>query len=296
VGARVVRALRPCQSRPFTLPHPILSPPPPHNRPGAPPFCSIIILFFIGVVCLCVYHLQSDGDFSFLMTLGSLLVLAGFGLLVAKLVVTRGLANVSFKTLHAYALVFFARLCSILNYEGYLPFDRSGDWFYQTVEVSALVVTLALIGATWALKLKAPSDKFDAKLMERVGLPAKYGVVVLAVPALFLAALLHPSLNNNWLTDVAWTFALYLEAVAIWPQLYIFAKEDPMKEIEPLEINFVFSLAGAWRRLRRRRRRRRRQRQATYTPPPFSALPPPHPPSPLIRVPQWPACCILFFG
>jgi hypothetical protein len=176
-----------------------------------------------------------------LHTLHGAAVLAGFGLLVAKLALTRKLTNVSFKSLQAYALVFAARLCSILNYEGYLPFDRSGDWFYQTVEVSALVLTLALIGATWALKLKSSGDKFDAKLMERLRAPAEFGVLLLAVPALILAALLHPSLNNNWFTDVAWTFALYLEAVAIWPQLYIFAKEDPMKEIEPLELNFVFS-------------------------------------------------------
>lgn len=31
--------------------------------------------------------------------------------------------------------------------------------------------------------------------------------------------IVHPGLNNNWFTDVAWTFALYLEAAAIVPQL-----------------------------------------------------------------------------
>ena len=41
--------------------------------------------------------------------------------------------------------MFFFRLCSILFFDGYLPFDKSGDWFYQVVEVVALVLTGVMI-------------------------------------------------------------------------------------------------------------------------------------------------------
>jgi len=41
--------------------------------------------------------------------------------------------------------VFFFRLCSILFFDGYLPYDRSGDWFYQAVELVALALTCTLI-------------------------------------------------------------------------------------------------------------------------------------------------------
>ncbi len=73
-------------------------------------------------------------------------------------------AGISLKTLQAYALIFAARLSSILVrpavrwatgiimmlcclqiYEGYLPFDRSGDWFYQACEIIALLQVLSLI-------------------------------------------------------------------------------------------------------------------------------------------------------
>ena len=274
----------------------------PLTRPSPPSTSRVIVLFFLFIALLTVYHFLSDGDFSVLMTLGSLLVLFGFGLLVAKLAITRKLTNVSFKTLQAYALVFSARLCSILFYEGYLPFDRSGDWFYQTVEAAALVLTLGLIGGAWAFRLKASGDKFDAKLMEKLGLPSEAGVLLLVAPAAVLAAIFHPSLNNNWLTDVAWTFALYLEAVAIWPQLYIFAKEDPVKEIEPLELNFVFSLAGASREGKTKKYREgggcccaamcaARVCFCDLCAPPLSPRPP------LFRTPsQWHACFTLFFG
>jgi hypothetical protein len=32
-------------------------------------------------------------------------------------------------------------------YEGYLPFDKSGDWFYQTCEVLALLMVAGLLVA-----------------------------------------------------------------------------------------------------------------------------------------------------
>ena len=197
------------------------------------------------VACFLVYHTLSDGDFSFLLTLGSLLNLFGFGLLLIKIAVTRKATNISLKTLQAYALVFSFRLMSILFYEGYLPFDRSGDWFYQGVEIAALATVGVLIAVIIGNRDIAKSyarqlDKFGA-IEGRV--PAAWGVVVLAVPALLLAIILHPSLNGNVFTDVAWTFALYLEAVAIIPQTYLFYSPNNPAELEPFEINFVFSLA-----------------------------------------------------
>ena len=73
-------------------------------------------------------------------------------------------------------------------------------------------------------------------------LPSEFGIVWLVVPTLLLAMLLHPSLNSNWVTDVAWTFALYLEAVAILPQLFLF-QSSREKEVEPYTANFVFCVA-----------------------------------------------------
>jgi ER lumen protein retaining receptor len=200
------------------------------------------------VLALGAYHVFSDGDFSFLMTLGSLLVLFAFVLLAAKVALGRSVKNISLKTLECYALVFAARLCSILRYEGYLPYDRSGDWLFKATEAGALVIVLALIGCVlgpFRASYKPGADRFSLP-----GLPAALGAVVLAVPALLFAVLLHPNLNGNFVTDTAWAFALYLEAVAMLPQFVLFdsARSDrsaEISEIEPLEANFVFALAVA---------------------------------------------------
>ena len=106
-------------------------------------------------------------------------------------------------------------------------------------------MTLILIVAmtvVYPRKYSKALDRFTAP-----GLPEVAGVAVLVVPAAILAAAFHPSLNNNWFTDTAWAFALYLEAIAIYPQLHIFYSAPPggeaVPEPEVFEVNFVFSLA-----------------------------------------------------
>lgn len=76
------------------------------------------------------------------------------------------------------------------------------------------------------------------------GLPDQLGVLVLVVPTLLVAAIMHPNLNNNWFTDTAWAFALYLEAVAILPQIILFWNMSKKNQIiEIYERNYVFALA-----------------------------------------------------
>lgn len=155
----------------------------------------------------------------------------------------------SLKTLQCYAVLLVARLTSILRYEGYLPYDRSGDFVYQVCEATTLVAVVGLIAAlltTHARSYDARKDRFGAGLGLDAVLPPAAGAALLAAPALLLALVLHPSLNNNWATDTAWAFALYLEAVAVVPQLFMFssAMASAAAEVEPFEANFVFAIAA----------------------------------------------------
>merc|ERR1711924_173283 len=52
----------------------------------------------------------------------------------------------------------------------------------------------------------------------------KYGASWVAVPALVLALIFHPTLNYALWSDVAWTFALYVDVLAVAPQLWMFHK------------------------------------------------------------------------
>ena len=191
-------------------------------------------------VSLFVYSVLSGGDFSFLMTYGAMSRMFGFGILNVKTFMSRRATGVSAKTLQLYCIVFFFRLTSIVRHEGYLPYDKSGDWLYHVIEIMALVFTAsALWGVLVPFKSTYQSD-LDS-FGEYGGVPPGLGAVFLAVPIFILASIIHPSLNNDFLSDVAWTYAMYLESAALIPQLFMFQKQTS-GVVELLTAHFVAAL------------------------------------------------------
>jgi len=188
---------------------------------------------------LFVYFMMSGGDFSFLMTYGAMSRMFGFGILNVKTFSSKRATGVSVKTLQLYCLVFFFRLTSIIRHEGYLPYDKSGDWLYHVIEILALLFTgCALWGCIGPFKstYQAEMDKFG-----EMNVPPGAGAVYLAVPVMILAVLVHPNLNSDFLSDVAWTYAMYLESVALVPQLFMFQKQTS-GVVELLTAHFVAAL------------------------------------------------------
>jgi ER lumen protein retaining receptor len=188
---------------------------------------------------LLIYFMVSGGDFSFLMTYGAMARMFGFGILNVKTWKSRRASGVSIKTLQLYCLVFFFRLTSIFRHEGYLPYDKSGDWLYHIIELVAFLVTSsALYGCMVPFKgtYQADLDRFG-----EFNVPPGYGAVYLAGPALIVAIFIHPSLNSDFLSDVAWTYSMYLESLALIPQLYMFQKQAS-GVVELLTAHFVAAL------------------------------------------------------
>lgn len=188
---------------------------------------------------LVVYSFLSGGDFSFLMTYGAMSRMFGFGILNVKTFKSQRATGVSAKTLQLYCIVFFFRLTSIIRHEGYLPYDKSGDWLYHFIEIMALVFSAsALYGCMGPFKstYQADCDKFG-----EFNVPPGYGAVYLAVPVFIVSLLIHPNLNADLLSDVAWTYAMYLESLAMIPQLYMFQKQAT-GVVELLTAHFVAAL------------------------------------------------------
>jgi hypothetical protein len=177
-------------------------------------------------------------------TLSTLSKLSALVVLVVKIHL-EDISEISLKTAQCYCVVSILRLASILFYEGYLPFDKSGDWFYQTIEILSLTVAAYIVyviqfspkGASYTVRV----DNFGNDVgLGANRLPANLGALVLIVPAIVIALvswivfcltllvtvsnmqLFHPNLNNNFLTDSSWAAALYLESVAVWPQDTLF--------------------------------------------------------------------------
>ena len=101
---------------------------------------------------------------------------------------------------------------------GYLPADRSRDWLYTLVELVSLLTVLSTAYVVCVrygdLTSLVRVDNFGSTL-----LPNEHGAVAIALPCAIGAILLHPDLNEHFVTDALWTFVLYLETFAVLPQL-----------------------------------------------------------------------------
>jgi hypothetical protein len=102
---------------------------------------------------------------------------------------TKSSKGISLKTLQLYALTFFFRLFAIVRKVGYVPLDKTGDFFYYLTEVlSLLSVVLAIY------RIMGPMKSSYEKKYDKFGsLNAAYdlGVFYLVLPCFLLAVIFH---------------------------------------------------------------------------------------------------------
>merc|ERR1712087_765253 len=127
---------------------------------------------------------------------------------------SKSVKGVSLKMMECYILVFICRLCAIIPFEGYLPFDKSGDWLYQVCEAFCLCLSGSIV---YACRVHY-RETYDVSLDH-------FNHVYIIAPAAAISLVMHPHLNNFLPTDISWAFALYLESVTVLPQLFMFMKE-----------------------------------------------------------------------
>jgi hypothetical protein len=178
------------------------------------------------------------------MTYAALARTFGFGLLLVRIFVKRHAKGVSRKMLYLYVFVFFSRLVSILRHEGYLPYDKSGDFVYHSAEMISMALAIAcifLMQTRFSRSYESQYDTFGA-----FNIPSDLGILYLIVPCVLLALAVHPTLNKDFISDTAWTLSMYLETCAIIPQLFMFQRSSTNKGmVEILVSHSVFALGFA---------------------------------------------------
>ncbi|KRX11068.1 hypothetical protein PPERSA_05177 [Pseudocohnilembus persalinus] len=160
-----------------------------------------------------IYAFFSSGDFSFILTLGSL---------------SRSATGISKNSLICYSICLISRLISIMLYNGYLPYDDSGDFIYrisELIQCCTAVYVLYLIHTRFRTSYNRDMDNFQWFWF--------------VLPTLFLGILFHPNLNQSFIGDIPWTFAIYLEAFSMLPQINLFRKKGG--EIESFTSAYVAS-------------------------------------------------------
>jgi hypothetical protein len=179
----------------------------------------VLVLVFAG-------KFLTDFKFSAVITLGAAVQCLGFCLLRLKIRQQRGAMGISSRTLQMFAVMYVCRLYSTLQYNGYLPVDRTGDWVYQACDVVALLVIVSLLTSIHSVH-ESSYDKTNDTC----------AIHWFVLGCVMLAYLIHPSLNNRRIPDMAWTAALYCESVAMVPQLYLLTKKGG--EVESLASHYI---------------------------------------------------------
>merc|ERR1712113_591529 len=155
--------------------------------------------------------------------LGDLSHLGAIIILLLKIWKTRSCAGISGKTQAMFALVFITRYLDL-----FVHFVSLYNTVMKVIYIALSIGTCYLI----FFKFKATYDgNHDSMRAE-----------FLVVPALGLACLINTSFD---VMEVLWTFSIYLEAVAILPQLFMISKTG---EAETITSHYLFML-GAYRGL-----------------------------------------------
>ncbi len=114
----------------------------------------------------------------------------GFTMLNYGIWTSRTVKGISVKTLQAYAFVFIARLLSILRHQGYLPFDKTGDWFYHFVEIMSFTIVCLAIYGTLGPFASTYDEKYDR--FGNLKVPNEFGIIYIVGIAAVLALLWQP--------------------------------------------------------------------------------------------------------
>eukprot|EP00591_Stephanopyxis_turris_P006485 CAMPEP_0195507356 /NCGR_PEP_ID=MMETSP0794_2-20130614/825_1 /TAXON_ID=515487 /ORGANISM="Stephanopyxis turris, Strain CCMP 815" /LENGTH=316 /DNA_ID=CAMNT_0040634011 /DNA_START=54 /DNA_END=1004 /DNA_ORIENTATION=+ len=188
---------------------------------------------------LLVYFLRSSGDFSAVLTFASMSRLLGFGILNLKIWTTKETTGISAKTLQLYCLVFLVHNYTIIFDDTYVPYDESATFLYNIIGVMSLVFAASALYAC-----NGPFKKTYQEDLDKFGewkVPPGFGALYIVAPCVILALLFHAELSNVHLIDILYAFALYVECVALLPQLYMFQKQAK-GGVEMLTAHFVFAM------------------------------------------------------
>jgi len=163
--------------------------------------------------------------FNFFRLAGDFLHLAAFAFLIMRLTVAKSCRGISLKSQELYLAVFLARYVDI---------------FWNFISLYNTVMKLLFIGITCYTVYLMRGPLAKSRTPE-----ANHGYVLIIVPSCAVLALLMNDQTSDtmssFVVEVLWAFSIYLEAVAIVPQMVLLQRK---KIVENLTANYLFTLGG----------------------------------------------------
>ena len=125
----------------------------------------------------------------------------------------RGVQGISMRSLIMQSFVYGFRLSSSTWLKGYIPTDTTGDGLYQLLDLATLCVALYLIYCCLTWYKPSYQEQYDT-----------FEIKPLMMFCSAMAVLIHPDLNDRPLFDTLWTASLYIDSVAMLPQLWMIVR------------------------------------------------------------------------
>jgi len=189
---------------------------------------SLYISFFLGCVTFWKLLNFRTAALDYVLTLSASMQSLAFALLVVEAGGGCG-EGLSEKALWAFFIAHVARLSTTMWGPGYTPEDNSSDvYLYQMLEL----VGVLLLGY-YLLKLGS------MRSMRDVGQGfEKWSVLSGMVGASVVMAYLTKSTgHNDWFADFSWMFSVWLEALALGPQVLLLC--NSLQQVEEGAMHFV---------------------------------------------------------
>lgn len=167
---------------------------------------------------------------SAVITLAEMLQCLAVLLLATQVLSSGNVVGISAKAIGVEACALLFRLTSHMMYNGYLPMDLSGDWFYQGVDLCSLAACIWLLYQVLGVQrdsYQASDDCFPV------------GPMVLVCVA--LAGLLHADLNARPFFDTVWMAGLFTGSVSVLPQLWLITRNSG--KVDALMCHYIAMMA-----------------------------------------------------
>lgn len=164
---------------------------------------------------------------------GDMMHLASIFIILLKTLSQKNCKGISLKTQFLYFLVFVTRYV-----------DLYYNWASLYNVVMKLVFILTSFLVCYLMKWKTPyKDTYDKKA-------DNFQILYIIIPCAMMATFTCYLDGEFFITEVLWTFSIYLEAIAIIPQLFVVHENARTKGgwVENLTSHYVFTL-GSYRAL-----------------------------------------------
>lgn len=191
----------------------------------------VIALYVIcAVSSWCIFWVVAGGERSFLLTMAAIVHCFGIALLCFQVFSRRNAQGISVGTLFLEAVSVTLRLSSTCHIEGYLPFDKSGDYLYQCVDALCLILVAILYYRVRILRRGTNHVEKDS-----------FNIFWVLLVALALAIPLHADVDDSPVFDTLWMAGLFTSIAAQIPQLWLITK---MKgHVEALTSHYIIATA-----------------------------------------------------